>query len=444
MVRIFNCFDSHVHWLETGAKVFQMDLSSLKSQDLASVKGPTLAQGEWVFGAGWDETQWEPATKPHRRSLDQKFPHNPVAFFRADHHALWLNTYALKTLGLFSQNITFDPKKGHILKDESGFPSGVFIDEAMTDVLAKMPKPSSLQMKNWLEKGKKIFCRQGFTAVRNIFSSTEEWHQACLLSEQKDFCFYVESYFRAQNNFDESLKEALKLKSSQNHRLSLKGLKVFLDGALGSQGAFLSQPYRGLQHRGFLLISLPELTEMIEKAWSHGLELAVHAIGDEASHNIALALRRVMKKGLTGRLHIEHAQMLRPETIELLKKAPVVCHFQPCHWLTDRLWIHDKLSTSLQSYLFQWRALEEEGVEFFFGSDSPIEKPSLKSTKEAIEDSAKKGVRALKKPWWLYHCHKDKDSHTFTDITEDGGVQRVVFQGEEVFKNSVKEKESVF
>src|SRR5690606_34402118 len=129
-------------------------------------------------------------------------------------------------------------------------------------------------------------------------------------------------------------------------------------------------------------------------------------IGDEAAHRAATIAVKLWESGVRGRLHLEHTEIMRPQTIQLLKGQNVVCHLQPCHWLSDKVWLKEKVG-SLFSYSFPWRALQESSIEFHFGSDSPIEEPGFKTTFAALKDSAEHGIPALDGPVMNYLSHSD-------------------------------------
>jgi len=185
------------------------------------------------------------------------------------------------------------------------------------------------------------------------------------------------------------------------------GLKIYLDGALGSQGAYLSQPYAGTNERGFLLWTPEDLYKVMKTVWVSGLTFVVHAIGDEAADLVVRTGLKLQSEGVSGKLSIEHAEVIRTDTIELMKSLDVSCYMQPCHWLSDSRWLNQKLG-SLAEQAFPWRKLVEAGVPVYWGSDSPIERPSLEDTRRALFDSAKAGVPAYPLEWWRGHVHPDE------------------------------------
>ncbi|MCB0385523.1 MAG: amidohydrolase family protein, partial [Bdellovibrionales bacterium] len=208
-----------------------------------------------------------------------------------------------------------------------------------------------------------------------------------------------------------------------------KGIKIYYDGALGSEGALISADYPSGSGRGLELLKKSELQNLLQQTWENKFDLAIHTIGDEAVHRVVLAADELWDRGHQGHLHLEHVEMLRPETVEKMVGRTITCHMQPCHWLSDRRWLEDKLGPLLR-YVFPWRLLQENEIAFDFGSDSPIEEPSLRSNLLALDESAVQGVPPLLGSALNYHSHPDKTwvPNTFSHF-EDGGVVSVVFKG---------------
>ena len=158
---------------------------------------------------------------------------------------------------------------------------------------------------------------------------------------------------------------------------------------------------------------------VLREAWKNKLEVAFHALGDQASHQVVQWAREVYSEGIQGYLHLEHVEILRPETILNLKSLHVRCHLQPCHWWSDEKWLKDKIG-DLFSYAFPWESLRKAQVPFSFGSDSPIEPASLFSNLRALENSATKGIKKLGKNPLDFHTYPAQDSiQGWTKIIDD-------------------------
>jgi predicted amidohydrolase YtcJ len=200
------------------------------------------------------------------------------------------------------------------------------------------------------------------------------------------------------------------------------GLKVFFDGALGSEGALLSQPYPSGKN-GFHLYDPGTIEEILRRSWEQETPVAIHTLGDEAVHQIVNIAFQLKERGIEGPLHLEHCEVVRPETIQMMKGLQLRCHLQPSHFLSDRRWLKDKLQ-SLYAHCFPWKMLIEAGIHIQFGSDSPIEKVSLIRTEQALELAATEGIAAPPVSPWRFHSHPDGSwgGNCSTRLNSDGTI----------------------
>ncbi len=388
---------------------------------------------DWLIGFGWDQHQFEGEFKPHRQFLDEAYPGIPVAFTRVDAHSYWVSTEALKRAGLYYHNIP-SPDGGHIELDKDGWPTGLLVDLAFEPVRGLIARDDVYQVRRNLLAAVQLFNGAGFTHIRDMACDEEQWNEACLLAESKDFTLAIVQNFGAEtpDKFGSALELALRARKHHPRLIRPGAIKIYFDGALGSEGARISHPYASGSGSGLVLLERIALKEMIQQAWAHGLDIAVHVIGDEAAHIVATVANELWEMGEVGRLHLEHAELLRPDTILKLKDQNVVCHMQPSHWLSDKVWLEDKIG-DLIKYAFPWRALEDAKVPFFFGSDSPIADAGIATTLAAIEDSSAGGILPPQKPVLFYHSFPDT---TWTPNTHsnwlDGKVESVFFEGTKI------------
>lgn len=217
-------------------------------------------------------------------------------------------------------------------------------------------------------------------------------------------------------------------------------MKVFYDGALGSEGALLSHPYRS-GGQGFSLFSDAELSEVLQETWAKKFEIAIHTIGDEAADRVVSIAFDLFQKSINGVLNLEHAEILRPKTIRKMKQIQVKCHLQPCHWLSDHSWLENKIG-DLNEFIFPWRALQENEIPFDFGSDTPIEPSSLFLNLQGLSESGKNGVPVLIGDPLKYHSHSDTSwiPNSYSVFSRapnsySGAVTSVVFNGKRVDQN---------
>lgn len=433
--RVTNCYDSHVHWLSTGEIADRLSLHELKSpEDVKYLQvNPHNYRGEWLLGFGWNQNSWPGEAFPHRQHLDAAFGSTPVAFSRTDGHALWANTAAMERAGLLSEHRD-DPPGGRILRDQDGIPTGVFIDKASQLIENLIPKRSDTDTARALLRAMQIFNQAGFTHIRDLTCDHQQWHEAVKLDRSGLLTMAVEQYFSVEEgqDFQAALQLANEARKFKTKNLRVKGIKVFVDGALGSEGAWLSCNYSSGTGHGLRLLDMAELKEIMIEAWNLKLDLAVHIIGDEAAHQTMLTYDEVYHRGISGGLHLEHAELLRPETVALMTGKNIHCHLQPCHWLSDHVWLEKKIG-SLKQFAFPWRALQEAQVPFDFGSDSPIEKPNVADNLRALSESANHGIPKLLGDPLNYHSHPDLSwvPNTYTVFT-DGRPTEVVFAGEHI------------
>ena len=439
--RISNCYDSHSHLLATGEIQLRLNLRDLNAPDQVNqltVKDHNKKSG-WLIGFGYDENKW--SEPPHRKYLDKVWPDTPVVFSRCDGHVFWVNSVVLKEMGWLDDNGQLrvsvpETVGGEIPLDDKGIPTGVFVDAAKLLVEPLIPKDTATETQSYLMAGMKMFHENGFTHVRDMSCSEMQWNELLKLEASGLLTLAIEQTFSAETpeQFDEAYELAKRAIKIPLNKIRPQAMKIYYDGALGSEGALLSQPYQtNKDNVGLKLLSKQQLTEFMSRAWELPLDLAVHTIGDKAADDVVNVAVELWDSGKQGRLHLEHAEVMRTETIQKLKNRDVVCHLQPCHWLSDRAWLKDKLG-DLAQYAFPWAELQKSEVPFYFGSDSPISRPNINDNFEALALSKEHGIAPLKGDADIYHSHPDHDwvSNTFT-VFENGNVKEVVFEGAPVF-----------
>jgi predicted amidohydrolase YtcJ len=432
-MRIEACFDSHVHWLATGEFSGRLRLDGLKAPtDVKDIFiDPSHLRGGWLLGFGWNENGWE--LKPDRSHLDLQFQNTPVVFTRCDGHAVWANTEALRRAGLDRDDVA-DIPGGRVERRFDGRPSGIFVDNAMALVESHVPKLSGHEIRRDLLKGVRTFNKAGFTHIRDMTCSETQWNEAVKLDEAGLLTLAVEEYFwlKSPNELREILSLTERAREGQTQNLRVKGIKVFLDGALGSEGAWLSKCYHGSQSSGLVLWEREALKHVIEETWSLGLAVALHSIGDATMDWLVGLVRELRAKGKAGAVHVEHAELVRDETIQLMRGLNIECHMQPSHWLSDRHWLKEKIGDLAES-AFPWRRFEDADIAFDFGSDAPIEPPSVFRTLQALIESAGQGIAPLKGPVLPYMAHRDLAwaANSFS-VFGDQAPTQVVFRGENI------------
>ncbi|MCX7978357.1 MAG: amidohydrolase family protein [Bdellovibrionaceae bacterium] len=433
-----NLYDSHCHLLDTGEAAMGLSLSAmLDPEELRELEiKKEWLRGDWLYGFGWNENNFVDRQLPSISLLDELFPDRPVLLSRADGHSSWVNSEALRRIGFLSNNGTLkdDPPGGQILRGADGAATGILRESAHIRALRSLPPLSSTQVRDFLLKAQEIFHRAGFTHVREMTCRPLQWSTLLELEHSGDLKLFVENNFVCEglDDFDSVLKFAKEAKSSEGRFVKAVGIKLFVDGSLGSDTALLSRPYGNKpETTGLQLWPDEVIEEVIRRTWDSGLEVALHTIGDAAVDKVVEIARKIYNHGGSGWLNLEHVEVLRPETIQKMKSLHVRCHLQPCHWLSDKKFLDEKLG-ELKDCVFPWRPLEAAKVEMQFGSDSPIERPDAFANLRAVRESAGFGIAPLKGDFWSYHQHKDSPVHGET-ICHGKEIKSVCFDGKIVY-----------
>jgi predicted amidohydrolase YtcJ len=432
--KIINCYDSHTHFWATGQVAEGLKLQHLTSAaDVLNLSlQPSHQRQNWIVGFGWNHLNWPGQALPNKAVLDKIYQHQPVFFSRVDGHASWLNSKALAELKDRGYDFSIDPAGGRIERDASGEPTGVLFDQAHIQALLMLPDFSTDLHRHFFSVSQNIFNRAGFTHVRDLSMNPFFWNLLREMEDQNKLTVCLDSFVTAENlsHLEEVLKDVKRMQVDSSKQLRVHGVKIFIDGSLGSKSAYLSQNYLGTEQHGVLIWPYEDIKTVIEAAWRAGQQVAIHTIGDQASAMAVKAAREIAAQGVLGRLHLEHVQVLSHETLQMMKPLHVTCHMQPCHWLSDSPWLRSVLPEPLVKNLFQWELLRKNKVPFYLGSDSPIEKPSLFDNRKALIESAKWGVPELQGNWISYHQHPDRSwCPSFTEI-DDESVKQVYFNGE--------------
>lgn len=436
-IRLNQCFDSHVHLQGTG--MVALGLSLFEIQDLSEFSRLNLKSDffrqDWLTGFGWDQSKWEkfgwPKDKlPTHLDLDKYFADYPVAFMRADGHATWLNKIAMQRLGWWKAGPDSmpDPEGGIVLRDQQGYPTGIFFDSASVAIQMKIPDFSTDQKNKQFILAGETFNKAGFTHVRDMTCNLDQFVHMTRLQQNGQLKLFVDANFVCDNpkDLDRVLFEIEEANKIDTKMTRVAGVKLFVDGSLGSGGAFLSNGV------GQLLWELPDLQKTIKDVWLKKLPICIHSIGDQTSLIIAKIVDDLNEQGITGKLHLEHGQVLGKQALDIFAKYEVSLHMQPCHWLSDKRWLEERLGELFKD-VFPWYQVNQRKIPLFFGSDSPIELTSLFNNMKAVKELEEKGIPAPLGSVLDYHQHWDKTwgSDCWTEVQGDT-VASVVFQGQQI------------
>jgi len=330
----------------------------------------TLPDGKWVRGSGWDQNLWATRDFPDASPLSAATPRHPVALSRIDVHALWCNDNALRAAGIVAS--TPDPPGGRILRRDDGMPTGVLIDTAMDLVLRAVPGPSARECEEMLLRSLHALAAAGLTAVHDASAGPEVLDAYARLAERDELPVRVYAMINGQGpELDDQMRAWRERRSIGS--LCVRSVKLFADGALGSRGAAMFDPYeddRG--NSGLWLLDPRELESRILRVAAAGFQPSVHCIGDRAC---ALVLEAFTKVPRALRPRAEHLQVLRPRDVPLLKKSGAIASMQPTHATSDAAWAEDRLGhgTERQRGAYAWRQALDAGAPLAFGSDFPVE-----------------------------------------------------------------------
>ncbi|KPJ59356.1 MAG: hypothetical protein AMJ46_11510 [Latescibacteria bacterium DG_63] len=374
--------DCHVHLMNLGNSILLPDLCSVSSgQELIdAVAGRTrqVLQGEWIVGFGWNETAWTDRELPALESLDSASPSNPVFLARVDGHAAIVNSLALKATGITKS--TADPRGGKILRNGlTGEPSGILIDTACDLVRERIPEPTRERKLEVLEAALNELARSGLTSAHDAWT---EPHVIELLFDIEDagkLPLRIHAMMPGGEELLEGISPVQSLSRSSSNWVSARAVKLLADGALGSRGALLDEPYSDDQdNRGIALLTKDEMVSMIGNIFKFGLQPVVHAIGD-ATNKLALdAYEQCLDAELVhlARPRIEHAQLLLPSDIPRFAALGITVSIQPAQLMSDMPWLEERLGPERTRRTFLWQSLLRAGTRLVSGSDCPIESPN--------------------------------------------------------------------
>ena len=390
--------DAHAHLSGLGFALQHLDLrgdtspAAVIDKVQAAAKEPYReAASEWILGRGWDQNRYTPPVLPSLadlQALDAAAPSRPVILRRIDGHAAWVNSEALRRAGIDRQ--TQEVPGGRIVRDESGAPTGVLIDNAMALVEKLVPPPREAEFEAAILKAATYAASRGLTAVHDMGVGPEEVAIYRRLAQSGQLPLRVFAYLAdpipqalAQLPHSAAYKDELKRLARRlgppeiGPLFTLRGIKLYMDGALGSRGAALRAPYSDEPRSSGLLLAPPEhIEEMARWARVHGYQIATHAIGDRANHLVLDAYQNAgVTAGLNLRFRIEHAQVLLPEDLSRRRflELGVIASVQPSHATSDMPWVGVRLGPERLSNAYAWRALLRSGARLCAGSDFPVE-----------------------------------------------------------------------
>jgi len=362
--------DAHVHFTWWAIQMDQIDLRDALKLDAALARieayAARLPAGAWVLGGRFDKNRW--GRWPTAVELDRVTAGRPAALRSRDGHSRWLNSAALRLAGIDAR--TAVPAGGAIERDAAGAPTGILKENANHLCDAVVPPPTLDETYAAIELGQREAHRRGITAIEDLESATAF---AAFQRRRDNGDLRIRVAMGIPHaNLDAAL--ALGLRTGLGDEwLRVGHLKIFTDGALGSQTAALEEPYAGSDDRGLLTIEPDRLNADVARAGAAGIAVAIHAIGDRAVHVALDAIEPTRKPRPELRQRVEHVQLVRREDIARFGALGVVASMQPIHAtsdrdLADRYWGAERVTRA-----YPWRHIADRGGRLAFGSDAPVE-----------------------------------------------------------------------
>jgi len=369
--------DAHGHVSDLGYSLLSVDIRGLASaQESAefvanyAAQHPTLT---WIKGRGWNQVLWPDQAFPTAAILDSQISDRPVWLERIDGHGGWANSAALRLAGIDKDTVA--PEGGEIIRDAEGNPSGVLIDNASSLITSIIPKPNDADITLALDTATKHLLSLGVTSTHDAGVSALEHPLYRQIADRGEMQVRIYGMISSSNaNLAQTL--AAGHSSDDKDMYSLRSIKIYTDGALGSRGAALIEPYSDRpDHSGLMLTSGEELRSLFEQSIQADFQIAVHAIGD-MGNRVALdefehAYATVGGRHLRNR--VEHAQVVAISDIQRFKSLDVIPSMQPTHATSDMNMAEERIGAERLKGAYAWRTFLNQGSRVVSGSDYPIE-----------------------------------------------------------------------
>lgn len=367
--------DSHTHFAMFALGLEKVSLEGTKNVEEAldrfRAKVKTLSPGDWVLGVNWDKNVWPGGNAPTKEDADRALPDNPLCVVSKCGHLTWANSLAFKMAGITRD--TPSPAGGEIEKNPAtGEPTGILKENASALVRKLVPQPDQNDYQRAIRKAMKLAHSQGLVGVHNC-EGAEPFRAFQALARNGELAFRVHHHI-AMDNLDDAV--ALGLQTGfGSPTLNIGSLKLFADGALGSQTADMFEPYEERpDYKGIVVNTKEELHRMIEKAAAASISSAVHAIGDAANRKLLDIYEDILPltRAAGLRQRIEHAQILKPEDFSRFAKLGVIASVQPLHATSD-MHIVDRHWGKRGRYAYAFKSFIKAGAAYAYGSDVPVE-----------------------------------------------------------------------
>ncbi|ANP46675.1 amidohydrolase [Candidatus Viadribacter manganicus] len=367
--------DSHVHLTGVGAAALILDLVGVTSiVDLQTRLRAYAAQHPEgpIHGRGWIETHWPEQRFPNRADLDVIVSDRPVFLGRVDGHAAVVNSAALQLAQI--DNNTANPSGGAIQRDTSGAATGMLIDNAMDLVQRVFPPMTPAMQREALLQGARIYAARGWTGVHNMSTSLAEAQLFEEFAANGELPLSADIYLTPDDG-----EIVLQRGPYGEGAVKVRGIKMYIDGALGSRGAALLAPYSDAhESSGLLVMPIEQIGDIVRRAREKNVQITTHAIGDRGNRLMLDAYRDAFADSpealRNARFRIEHAQIIDRADIRRFAAQGVIASMQPSHAISDLFFAPARLGPQRLAGAYAWRALLDSGAMICGGTDAPVEK----------------------------------------------------------------------
>ena len=368
--------DTHSHVFELGAKLDAVDLTDVATEEeavaLVVERAKSIPEGEWIFGAGWDEGAWA-NRYPDKELLSKAVPNHPVALRSLHGFAVWVNQAALDAGEITSSSAV--PTGGEVRLGADGEPNGLFLNRATEMVHAITPPASPATVKRQLLKGLNRMAEDGYVTIHEAGADAQIMDALKELEAEGRLPIRV---FAMLSLRDEDLIRkwiAGGPDSDNDSMLVTRSVKAYYDGALGSRGARLLDDYADMPgHRGVSGDGYGFEQQLNAEAMKAGFQVGIHAIGDAGNREALDIIEAVFASdpdARTSRHRIEHAQVIAPEDMSRFAALDIIASMEPPHAVEDKTWAEDRLGSGRIRGAYAWRTLRKNGARITFNADNP-------------------------------------------------------------------------
>jgi len=367
--------DAHAHLYGQGFLTISLDLAGTPSLKEAVEQIAAYASNNprspWILGRGWNQVLWAVQEFPTASDIDPVVNDRPVWLNRIDGHAGWANSRALAIAGI--DDDTADPIGGKIVRDDNGKATGILIDKAMGLMGSHIPGPDKDEIRVTYLRAIESLVALGMTGMHDAGISIVEAEVLISLADDSALDMRVYAMLSDSGANLDAMGEPLK--GYGNDRLDIQAVKLYSDGALGSRGAAMIEPYSDdVENRGLPFWTQDELDSFVQKANSMGFQVGIHAIGDAGNRETLAFFEEVLATDAGARdlrHRIEHAQVVHPDDFARFQRSNIIASMEPPHAMEDKPWAESRIGAERIVGAYAWRSLRETNAALTFNSDNP-------------------------------------------------------------------------